>query len=161
MSVVGLLRIYIRNFSICFSCVEKRMIFDLYWELKLLEVFCSNSKTFLNYSPGFNLGQLQMSKEVVNDVVLPKWAHSPEDFIYKHRKALVRCCFYMWHNHKGSVPATGGMAFKLELWLHLAIQIPLELPVKSSVQVDKMLKRALNLLSILGTNDLGICCPRR
>uniref|UniRef100_A0A803W0N7 Neurobeachin-like protein 2 n=1 Tax=Ficedula albicollis TaxID=59894 RepID=A0A803W0N7_FICAL len=43
---------------------------------------------FLENQNGFNLGQLQMSKEVVNDVVLPKWAHSPEDFIYKHRKAL-------------------------------------------------------------------------
>lgn len=31
-----------------------------------------------------------MSKERVNDVILPKWAKSPEDFIYKHRKALVR-----------------------------------------------------------------------
>ncbi|KAJ7408040.1 neurobeachin like 1 [Willisornis vidua] len=43
---------------------------------------------FLENQNGFNLGQLQISKEVVNDVVLPKWAHSPEDFIYKHRKAL-------------------------------------------------------------------------
>ncbi|NWT92917.1 NBEL1 protein, partial [Vidua macroura] len=43
---------------------------------------------FLENQNGFNLGQLQMSKEVVNDVVLPKWAHSPEDFINKHRKAL-------------------------------------------------------------------------
>uniref|UniRef100_A0A8C3U3K4 Neurobeachin-like protein 2 n=1 Tax=Catharus ustulatus TaxID=91951 RepID=A0A8C3U3K4_CATUS len=43
---------------------------------------------FLENQNGFNLGQLQMSKEVVNDVLLPKWAHSPEDFIYKHRKAL-------------------------------------------------------------------------
>lgn len=41
---------------------------------------------------GFSLGQLQISKEVVNDVILPKWAQSPEDFIYKHRKALVSCC---------------------------------------------------------------------
>uniref|UniRef100_A0A4W6E545 Neurobeachin like 1 n=1 Tax=Lates calcarifer TaxID=8187 RepID=A0A4W6E545_LATCA len=37
---------------------------------------------------GFDLGRLQISKERVNDVVLPKWAKSPEDFIYKHRKAL-------------------------------------------------------------------------
>uniref|UniRef100_A0A8C0F8H5 Neurobeachin-like protein 2 n=1 Tax=Bubo bubo TaxID=30461 RepID=A0A8C0F8H5_BUBBB len=43
---------------------------------------------FLENQNGFNLGQLQISKDVVNDVVLPKWAHSPEDFIYKHRKAL-------------------------------------------------------------------------
>lgn len=38
----------------------------------------------------FNLGCLQVSKDVVNDVILPKWAKSAEDFIYKHRKALVR-----------------------------------------------------------------------
>lgn len=25
----------------------------------------------------------------MDDVILPKWASSPEDFIYKHRKALV------------------------------------------------------------------------
>uniref|UniRef100_H0ZHC0 Neurobeachin like 1 n=1 Tax=Taeniopygia guttata TaxID=59729 RepID=H0ZHC0_TAEGU len=50
------------------------------------EFFCFPE--FLENQNGFNLGQLQMSKEVVNDVVLPKWAHSPEDFIYKHRKAL-------------------------------------------------------------------------
>nr|XP_020665996.1 neurobeachin-like protein 1 isoform X2 [Pogona vitticeps] len=43
---------------------------------------------FLENQNNFNLGQLQISKEVVNDVVLPKWAHSPEDFIDKHRKAL-------------------------------------------------------------------------
>ncbi|XP_010218713.1 PREDICTED: neurobeachin-like protein 1 [Tinamus guttatus] len=43
---------------------------------------------FLENQNGFNLGQLQISKELVNDVVLPKWAHSPEDFICKHRKAL-------------------------------------------------------------------------
>lgn len=38
----------------------------------------------------FNLGRLQVSRELVNDVILPKWAKSAEDFIYKHRKALVR-----------------------------------------------------------------------
>ncbi|KAL4217498.1 Neurobeachin-like protein 1 [Mactra antiquata] len=43
---------------------------------------------FLINSNGFNLGKLQISREPVNDVVLPKWAESPEDFIYKHRKAL-------------------------------------------------------------------------
>ncbi|KAL7890530.1 hypothetical protein AOLI_G00000060 [Acnodon oligacanthus] len=43
---------------------------------------------FLENQNGFDLGRLQMSKERVNDVVLPKWAKSPEDFIYKHRKAL-------------------------------------------------------------------------
>uniref|UniRef100_A0A8C8SYI5 Neurobeachin like 1 n=1 Tax=Pelusios castaneus TaxID=367368 RepID=A0A8C8SYI5_9SAUR len=43
---------------------------------------------FLANQNKFNLGQLQISKEVVNDVVLPKWAKSPEDFICKHRKSL-------------------------------------------------------------------------
>ncbi|XP_063733785.1 neurobeachin-like protein 1 isoform X2 [Eleginops maclovinus] len=43
---------------------------------------------FLENKNGFDLGRLQISKERVNDVVLPKWAKSPEDFIYKHRKAL-------------------------------------------------------------------------
>uniref|UniRef100_A0ACB8G153 Neurobeachin-like protein 1 n=1 Tax=Sphaerodactylus townsendi TaxID=933632 RepID=A0ACB8G153_9SAUR len=43
---------------------------------------------FLENQNNFNLGQLQISKEVVGDVLLPKWAQSPEDFIYKHRKAL-------------------------------------------------------------------------
>lgn len=37
----------------------------------------------------FDLGLLQGTKERVNDVILPPWASSPEDFIYKHRKALV------------------------------------------------------------------------
>lgn len=46
---------------------------------------------FLCVFSDFDLGRLQMSKERVNDVILPKWAKSPEDFIYKHRKALVRC----------------------------------------------------------------------
>ncbi|KAM6152194.1 neurobeachin-like protein 1 isoform 1-T1 [Erethizon dorsatum] len=43
---------------------------------------------FLENQNQFNLGCLQVSKELVNDVVLPKWAKSAEDFIYKHRKAL-------------------------------------------------------------------------
>ncbi|KAM4537797.1 neurobeachin-like protein 1 isoform 2-T2 [Fundulus diaphanus] len=43
---------------------------------------------FLENQNDFDLGRLQLSKERVTDVVLPKWAKSPEDFIYKHRKAL-------------------------------------------------------------------------
>ncbi|XP_046887347.1 neurobeachin-like protein 1 [Hypomesus transpacificus] len=43
---------------------------------------------FLENQNGFDLGRLQISKERVNNVILPKWAKSPEDFIYKHRKAL-------------------------------------------------------------------------
>uniref|UniRef100_A0A2K6LW53 Neurobeachin like 1 n=1 Tax=Rhinopithecus bieti TaxID=61621 RepID=A0A2K6LW53_RHIBE len=45
---------------------------------------------FLENQNQFNLGRLQVSRELVNDVILPKWAKSAEDFIYKHRKALVR-----------------------------------------------------------------------
>ncbi|KTF84080.1 hypothetical protein cypCar_00009942 [Cyprinus carpio] len=44
---------------------------------------------FLENQNGYDLGRLQISKERVNDVILPKWAKSPEDFIYKHRKALM------------------------------------------------------------------------
>lgn len=55
---------------------------------------------------------------------------------------------------------TSGMAFKLDLWLHWMLQVPLELPVKSSVHVDKMQKRAFNVLGIWGTDDLGSCSPR-
>ncbi|KAM7286130.1 neurobeachin-like protein 1 [Ixodes scapularis] len=43
---------------------------------------------FLTNMNGFDLGRLQSSKERVDDVKLPLWASSPEDFIYKHRKAL-------------------------------------------------------------------------
>uniref|UniRef100_A0A8C3XMD2 Neurobeachin-like protein 2 n=1 Tax=Chelydra serpentina TaxID=8475 RepID=A0A8C3XMD2_CHESE len=43
---------------------------------------------FLENQNGFDLGCLQMSNDQVNDVVLPKWAGSPEDFVHKHRKAL-------------------------------------------------------------------------
>lgn len=43
---------------------------------------------FLENKNEFDLGRLQISKERVNDVILPKWAKSPEDFIRKHRKAL-------------------------------------------------------------------------
>ncbi|KAM4698293.1 neurobeachin-like protein 1 [Rhinophrynus dorsalis] len=43
---------------------------------------------FLENKNGFDLGRLQITKEQVNDVILPKWAKTPEDFIRKHRKAL-------------------------------------------------------------------------
>ncbi|KAG8318886.1 Neurobeachin-like protein 1 [Homalodisca vitripennis] len=45
---------------------------------------------FLKNLNKFDLGLLQGTKERVNDVVLPNWASSAEDFIYKHRKALLR-----------------------------------------------------------------------
>ncbi|XP_048664305.1 neurobeachin-like protein 1 isoform X11 [Marmota marmota marmota] len=43
---------------------------------------------FLENQNQFNLGRLQVSRELVNNVILPKWAKSAEDFICKHRKAL-------------------------------------------------------------------------
>nr|XP_056713128.1 neurobeachin-like protein 2 [Euleptes europaea] len=43
---------------------------------------------FLENQNGFNLGCLQLSNEKVGDVVLPRWAKTPEDFVRKHRQAL-------------------------------------------------------------------------
>ncbi|KAM6452892.1 neurobeachin-like protein 2 isoform 3-T3 [Liasis olivaceus] len=43
---------------------------------------------FLENQNGFDLGSLQISNEKVGDVVLPRWATSPEDFIHKHQQAL-------------------------------------------------------------------------
>lgn len=43
---------------------------------------------FLVNMNGFDLGRLQSTKEPVGDVCLPRWAKSPEDFIWKHRRAL-------------------------------------------------------------------------
>ncbi|XP_023703751.1 neurobeachin-like protein 1 isoform X2 [Cryptotermes secundus] len=54
---------------------------------------------FLKNMNGFDLGLLQGTKERVNDVILPKWASSPEDFIYKHRKAL-ECEYVSQHLHE-------------------------------------------------------------
>uniref|UniRef100_A0A8C5MFF3 Neurobeachin-like protein 2 n=1 Tax=Leptobrachium leishanense TaxID=445787 RepID=A0A8C5MFF3_9ANUR len=42
----------------------------------------------LQNANGFDLGCLQLSNGKVDDVVLPRWASSREDFIYKHRQAL-------------------------------------------------------------------------
>lgn len=36
----------------------------------------------------FDFGQLQVSRNKVDNVTLPRWAKSPEHFIYMHRKAL-------------------------------------------------------------------------
>lgn len=43
----------------------------------------------------FDLGLLQGTKERVKDVVLPKWASNAEDFIFKHRKALVNTIIFV------------------------------------------------------------------
>ncbi|XP_051922012.1 neurobeachin-like protein 2 isoform X1 [Hippocampus zosterae] len=49
---------------------------------------------------GFDLGTLQLSQDPVEDVLLPRWATSREDFIRKHRKALeseyVSCHLHEW-----------------------------------------------------------------
>ena len=52
---------------------------------------------------GYNLGET-MRQEVVNDVRLPPWASSPEDFVRKHMMALVSAntcvrliSMYTWH----------------------------------------------------------------
>ena len=37
----------------------------------------------------FDLGRLQNVNGRVDDVVLPPWAKSPYDFIFKHMQALV------------------------------------------------------------------------
>lgn len=34
------------------------------------------------------MGHLQITKEKVNDVILPPWATTPEEFIAIHRRAL-------------------------------------------------------------------------
>jgi hypothetical protein len=43
---------------------------------------------FLENMNKFDFGELQASKNKVNNVTLPPWAKSPEHFIYLHRKAL-------------------------------------------------------------------------
>lgn len=54
---------------------------------------------FLKNLNGFDLGLLQGTKERVNDVILPPWASSPEDFIFKHRRAL-ECEYVSAHLHE-------------------------------------------------------------
>ncbi|XP_039530585.1 neurobeachin-like protein 2 isoform X1 [Pimephales promelas] len=54
---------------------------------------------FLQNLNNFDLGCLQMNQEMVNDVLLPPWASSREDFIRKHRKAL-ECEYVSAHLHE-------------------------------------------------------------
>lgn len=56
----------------------------LFWE-----VLCGSKVISLHFVLGFDLGRLQISQDLVGDVVLPRWATSREDFIRKHRQALV------------------------------------------------------------------------
>ncbi|XP_069107826.1 neurobeachin-like protein 1 isoform X1 [Argopecten irradians] len=70
---------------------------------------------FLVNNNGFDLGLLQISREPVGDVILPKWAKSPEDFIWKHKQALecehVSSNLHQWidlifgHKQKGPAAA--------------------------------------------------------
>ncbi|XP_044313954.1 neurobeachin-like protein 1 isoform X2 [Drosophila rhopaloa] len=43
---------------------------------------------FLKNMNKFDLGHLQITKEKVDDVILPAWANTPEEFIAIHRRAL-------------------------------------------------------------------------
>ncbi|XP_011184852.2 neurobeachin-like protein 1 isoform X2 [Zeugodacus cucurbitae] len=43
---------------------------------------------FLKNMNKFDLGHLQITKEKVDDVILPTWANTPEEFIAIHRRAL-------------------------------------------------------------------------
>ncbi|XP_064474844.1 neurobeachin-like protein 1 [Ornithodoros turicata] len=54
---------------------------------------------FLVNMNGFDLGRLQSTREPVGNVCLPQWASSPEDFIFKHRKALESECVSL-HLHE-------------------------------------------------------------
>ena len=47
------------------------------------------SKCFFIFSLGFDLGIRIHTGTRINDILLPNWASSPEDFIQKHREALV------------------------------------------------------------------------
>ena len=38
----------------------------------------------------FDLGIRLHTGKAIDEVELPKWAHGPDDFIQKHRQALVR-----------------------------------------------------------------------
>ena len=51
------------------------------------EFFEADEEDFLVNSIGLDLG-VRANGERVDDVILPKWAHSPKDFLEKHREAL-------------------------------------------------------------------------
>ena len=57
----------------------------IYWYIVLAEFPFEISE--------FDLGKLQTGRKI-DDVELPAWAESPEEFIVKHREALVSFLFY-------------------------------------------------------------------
>lgn len=59
----------------------------------------------------FDIGHLQGSRERVDDVILPKWASSAEDFIFKHRKALVSFQYFCLTHQGCRVLNTLGQKF--------------------------------------------------
>ena len=55
-------------------------------QLQILQIFCFDFTSLCSLGR-FDLGHLQRGQPV-DDVILPRWASSPEDFVYKHRQAL-------------------------------------------------------------------------
>lgn len=51
------------------------------------DIYIYNSDALSFTLRRFDLGRLQRG-EAVDDVILPPWASSPEDFVHKHRQAL-------------------------------------------------------------------------
>ncbi|RUS76849.1 hypothetical protein EGW08_015382, partial [Elysia chlorotica] len=54
---------------------------------ELIPEFFYFPEFLINFN-GFDLGRMQITKEHVNDVKLPPWASTAEEFIHKHRQAL-------------------------------------------------------------------------
>ena len=52
------------------------------------ESYWWSAVVFLILFSGFDFGCLQQTGDRVSDVLLPKWARTPEEFVYYHRKAL-------------------------------------------------------------------------
>ena len=65
---------------------------------ELIPEFYGDDASFLTNSMKLDLG-VRANKKRVEDVKLPKWAHSPEDFLRKHREAL-ECSFVDEHLHQ-------------------------------------------------------------
>ncbi len=62
---------------------------------KTVDVWCNA----LCVVAGFDLGKMQVTGEPCHNVVLPAWAKTPEDFIHKHRLALVCCISQIFVQH--------------------------------------------------------------